>query len=126
MHRSAIVVATLVLLASCAREEERKPSAPRNPVPSSAPPSGQLVTAEVPPDLIEKMRADLGQHAGIAASAAEVVRAESIVWPNAALGCPQPGQTYAQALVPGYVVEFEHDGRTYSYHASKEGGFTRC
>ncbi len=93
---------------------------------SAAPPQGKLVTAEVPPDLIEKMRADLAQHAGIAASDAKVVRAESIVWPNGALGCAQPGRMYTQATVPGYIVQFEHRGRTYAYHASKEGIFKRC
>jgi hypothetical protein len=94
---------------------------------SAAPPQGKLVTAEVPPDLIEKMRADLAQHAGISASAAKVVRAESIVWPNGALGCEQPGQMYTQATVPGYIVQFEYRGRTYSYHAAREPGlFKRC
>jgi hypothetical protein len=96
------------------------------PVPSSAPPQGKLVTAEVPPDLIEKMRADLAQHAGISASAAKVVRAESIEWPNGALGCPEKGMMYTQAIVPGYVVEFEHAGKTYSYRASKAGTFKLC
>lgn len=97
------------------------------PVPSSAPPEGQLVTAEVPPDVIEKMRADLAQHAGIEASAAKVVAAESIVWPSGALGCPEPGQLYTQATVPGYRVVLEYNGRTYAYHGAQRGGFfKRC
>jgi hypothetical protein len=93
---------------------------------TSAEQTGKLVTAEVPPDLIEKMRADLAEHAGIAASAAKVVRAESIVWPDGSLGCPQPGQMYTQATVAGYIVQFTHEGRTYAYHASKQGFFKRC
>jgi hypothetical protein len=107
----AIVAA--VLAAGCTR-------------PATPPATGDLVTAEVPPDLIEKMRTDLAQQAGISASDAKVVRAQSIVWPNGALGCEQPGQMYTQATVPGYVVELAHGGRTYSYHASKDGGFQRC
>jgi hypothetical protein len=114
MHRLPVLAVILmaVFSANCAT--------------SAAPPQGKLVTAEVPPDLIEKMRADLAQHAGIAASAAKVVRAESIEWPNGALGCAQPGQMYTQAIVPGYIVQFEYRGRTYAYHASKEGIFKRC
>ncbi len=124
-----------VLAASCAvAGDPQKPSGgieaqpPRLPakVPSSAPPQGKLVTAEVPPDLIEKMRADLAQRAGIAASAAKVVRAESIQWPNGAMGCAEPGKMYTQMVVPGYIVEFEHEGKTYSYHASKSGYFALC
>jgi hypothetical protein len=105
-----------------------KATPPRLPaqVPASAPPQGKLVTAEVPPDLIEKMRADLAQRVGIAASAAKVVRAQAIEWPNGALGCPEPGKMYTQAIVPGYVVELQHEGKTYSYHASKNGYFALC
>jgi hypothetical protein len=33
---------------------------------------------------------------------------------------------YTQMIVPGYVVEFEHEGKTYSYHASKTGYFALC
>jgi hypothetical protein len=141
MHRRIpmwAVIAAAAMSASCAAsaEDDVKPppapiaaSPPRKPVPipSSAPPEGKLVTAEVPPDLIEKMRADLAEHAGIAASAAKVVTAESIVWPNGAIGCPQPGQMYTQATVPGYRVELEYNGRVYAYHAAQRGGFfKRC
>jgi hypothetical protein len=134
-HRSllALIVAAAVA-ASWGAEGETPPQAPikavppRLParVPSSAPPRGRLVTAEVPPDLIEKMRADLAQRAGISASAAKVVAAESIVWPNGALGCAEPGKMYTQATVPGYRVEFEYQGRNYAYHAAKNGFFQLC
>jgi hypothetical protein len=123
MRLSVAGMMLAVLSANCATSAEQ---AGGKPVPSSAPPSGKLVTAEVPPDLIEKMRADLAQHAGISASAAKVVRAESIQWPDGALGCPQPGEMYTQAIVSGYIVQFTHEGRTYSYHASKQGFFKRC
>lgn len=135
-HRSvSAALLAAAIAASCAMAgDQDKPSGaikatpPRLPaqVPSSAPPQGKLVTAEVPPDLIEKVRADLAQRVGIAASAAKVVRAESIEWPNGALGCAEPGKMYTQAIVPGYVVELEHAGKTYSYHASKNGYFTLC
>jgi hypothetical protein len=135
-HRSACAaLLAAAMAASCAMAgDQDKPSGaikatpPRLPAqaPSSAPPQGKLVTAEVPPDLIEKVRADLAQRVGIAASAAKVVRAESIEWPNGALGCAEPGKMYTQAIVPGYVVELEHAGQMYSYHAAKNGYFTFC
>jgi hypothetical protein len=125
------VILAAAVAASCAAKGETPPlkaTPPRLPerVPSSAPPQGQLVTAEVPPDLIEKMRADLAQRAGIAASAAKVVAAEAIVWPNGAMGCAEPGKMYTQALVPGYRVEFEYQGRNFAYHAAKNGYFQLC
>ncbi len=130
------VMLAAILSASCgaSAEDGQKPPPsslavpPRKPVPvpSSAPPSGERVSGEVPSDVIDKMREDLVQHIGTAARDAKVVRAESIVWPNGALGCPKPGEMYTQATVPGYVVEFEHGGRTYAYHASKSGFFKLC
>jgi hypothetical protein len=137
MRNLSVLAAILaaVLSVHCATSAETGAQAPAItpgtskkpvPVPSSAPPQGRLVTAEVPPDLIEKMRADLAQRAGISASAAKVMRAESIDWPNGALGCPEKGMMYTQAIVPGYVVEFEYAGKTYSYRASKAGTFKLC
>src|SRR5690349_20465110 len=135
-HRSvcAALLAAAVATSCAVASDQDKPSAPikaaqpRLPerVPSSAPPEGKLVTAEVPPDLIEKMRADLAQRVGIKASDAKVTRAEAIEWPNGALGCAEPGKMYTQMIVPGYVVELEHEGKTYSYHAAKTGYFALC
>lgn len=130
----AMMVAAAVS-ANCtapAQEQESKPPMavpPRKPVPvpSTTPPTeGKLVTAEVPPDLLEKIRADLAQRAGISASAAKVVRAESVAWPDGSMGCAEPGKMYTQATVPGYIVELEHGGRIYAYHASRRGYFQLC
>lgn len=50
-------------------------------------------------------------------------------WPDAALGAPLAGQTYAQVETPGYRLIFEVDGNLYRYHTdlasrivSEEGG----
>lgn len=138
MHRPRVfpLLIAAALSANCAApadKPERKPPPsplavpPREPVPvpSHAPPLGHL-TGEVPPELIEKMRADLAERLGIGASDATLVRAESVVWPDGSLGCPEPGQFYTQATVPGYLVAFTHEGRTYTYHASKRQFFKLC
>ena len=48
------------------------------------------------------------------------------VWPDASLGCPEPGRAYAQVLTTGYVVllsrgqdvfEYRSDGRRTSVFA---------
>ena len=38
-------------------------------------------------------------------------------WPDASLGCPQPGETYAQALTAGFVIELEVGGARHVYHS---------
>lgn len=44
-----------------------------------------------------------------------LVSAEAVTWPNGALGCASPGQTYTQALVDGMRVVVEVDGTSYDY-----------
>src|SRR5262245_60436081 len=82
---------------------------------------------EVPKELIAKARASLAQQVSAsAADSARIVSAEEVTWPNGAIGCPQPGRMYTQALVPGYRVVFEVGGQTYAYHASRTGEFRYC
>ncbi len=45
-----------------------------------------------------------------------VVSAEAVVWPDASLGCPQPGMRYAQVPVDGALIQLEAAGRVYPYH----------
>lgn len=41
-------------------------------------------------------------------------------WPDAGLGCPRRGEQYAQVVTAGFVIELEHDGEVYTYHASPD------
>ena len=81
---------------------------------------------EVPAEILDKLRADLAGRQGFAASAVTLVKAESVVWPNGALGCAKPGEIVTQALVPGYRVELEAGGKRYAYHAAERGFFRLC
>jgi hypothetical protein len=48
------------------------------------------------------------------------------VWPDAALGCPRPGEVYAQVLTPGYLVEIELEGERHEFHADERDNVVRC
>jgi hypothetical protein len=119
-----------------AAEQPSHPQGPMSPVttPSQLPkaiaPSPQAAPdpggGEVPADIVAKMRADLAQQIGGRAAAARVVRAEAVTWADGGLGCAEPGQLYTQATVPGYRVDFEAAGGTYTYHASANGVFKLC
>jgi hypothetical protein len=41
-------------------------------------------------------------------------------FPDASLGVPEPGMTYAQVITPGYVILLNAEGETYEYHAAGE------
>ena len=54
------------------------------------------------------------------------VRAEAVTWPDGSLGCPQPGQAYTQALVPGWRLVVQGPSREAVYHASQRGQWLLC
>ncbi|HOT92738.1 MAG TPA: hypothetical protein PLJ78_12760 [Anaerolineae bacterium] len=50
-----------------------------------------------------------------------LVSVEEVVWPDASLGCPQPGQMYAQVLTPGRRVVFaDAAGHQYTVHTPEK------
>ena len=93
----------------------------RVPVEESAP-----VIGEVPDELLDAIRADLGKRLGIETKDLEPVRAESVNWNDGSLGCPKPDQVYTQAITPGYHIVFEIDDTSYDYRAKRNGFFMLC
>lgn len=84
------------------------------------------VTGEVPDDLLDKILADLEAQTGANRSEFATLQAEAVQWNDGALGCPEPGQVYTQAIVDGFRVVLEHAGKTYDYHAAANGFFKLC
>ena len=78
----------------------------------------------------EKLRAaarfDLSTHLGISEEQIRMLSLDHVVWPDASLGCPKPGELYAQVLVPGYRIALEVDAKTYLYHTDETGQFLLC
>jgi hypothetical protein len=68
--------------------------------------------------LIEKAKVDLAQRLSIPASQINTVETREVFWPDASLGCPQPGTTYAQTEVSGYLIILEASGKQFEYHAN--------
>lgn len=80
----------------------------------------------VPPAVIQAAVDDAAGRAGVEASEVTVVSAESMTWPNGALGCPQPGSMYTQAITPGYRVVVEAGGVRYDYRSTQQGDVRWC
>lgn len=68
-------------------------------------------------DLVAIAVADLVQRLSIAASEIAVVSAESVVWPDGSLGCPNPDMRYTQVQVDGTKIVLSVDGGVYTYHS---------
>jgi hypothetical protein len=69
---------------------------------------------------------DLAQRQGVEPGAVRVLSVEAVEWPDASLGCPQPGMMYAQVITPGYRLVLEAGGQTYEYHTDQDRFAVLC
>jgi hypothetical protein len=144
MRRRLLLLAVplVVLMAACGADDDSggastsppASSAPAGWVPSTSGPDRTLTTVpgSVTPSTggsasptttpaggsdEEQAIADLAASQGVAPSAITTVSVEEVTWRSGAIGCPQPGFNYTQALVPGIRVILELDGKRYEYHS---------
>ena len=146
---SSLIALGTLLLMSCAdpgRTEEPQVEAPETAPPASREERIELrrrlqseknieqmprdeatpVSGEVPADLLDKVMADLEQRTGAVRADFDLQRAESRLWNDGSLGCPEPGQDYTQAIVNGFRIVIGHQGQAYDYRASDRGFFKLC
>src|SRR5688500_18356710 len=121
---SACLVVVALVCGCSARAQQRvgtsKPVRVK-PAQNAATPAAPAGSGEVAADAVEKLRAELASGQGVGVADVEVLSAQAVNWPSGALGWPQPGRMYTQAIVPGYRVELEAGGKRFSYHASTKG-----
>jgi hypothetical protein len=116
--------ATTTVGRSTVPERSVAPAHPPERVPSPSEPP--RLTGEVPVALLVEIVADAAERLGAAIVDVEVMQARAVTWPDGALGCPQPGIVYTQALVPGYWVVVEADERRLDYRVGRQGSFFVC
>ena len=70
--------------------------------------------------------ADLAASEGVGEDTIEVVESRQVTWPDGAVGCPEPGGMYTQALVPGYRIVLAVDGVEVTYTGGEGRVPARC
>lgn len=63
---------------------------------------------------------DLAHRLAIPAADVTLLEVRPFTWPDASLGCPQPGMMYAQVTQAGLVIRLRAGGRMYAYHAGPD------
>ena len=98
--------------------------APEKPTPTTTTTAPPASAGSLPPGVdprdnarVQVAIADLAAMLGVDESTIEVVAWEEVVWSDGAIGCPQPGMSYTQALVDGTRIVLDHDGTRYDYHS---------
>ncbi|HEY3063625.1 MAG TPA: hypothetical protein VGL99_32030 [Chloroflexota bacterium] len=130
---SALIVACTLLLSACAVAAPG--SAPTSTPPTSVPTVANTPAAAQPPvtspspqtnPAVEAALAAAATRLGVARADLRVDRAEAREWPDASLGCPQPGVLYAQVLTPGYLVVISAAGKQLEYHTDQRSKVVLC
>jgi hypothetical protein len=111
----------------------QEPEAPATPFAATG--SQPLAAAEPPAgakppegteEVIRLAMEDLAKRLGIAIEAIQLVSVEAVEWPDASLGCPQPGMMYAQVITPGYRIVLEAEEEKYNYHTDQDRIVVLC
>lgn len=109
-------------------EEANQPSTTKKPEPVPPPKDGEggASVGEVPAELLGRIIDAVAASSGVPGGAIIVLRAESIIWPDGSLGCPEPGMIYTDAPVDGYWIELDAAGEKLDYRATTSGFFRSC
>jgi len=81
---------------------------------------------QVPQGILDSILKEAATLAKVDREQLVIVRAESVVWNDGSLGCPEPGMMYTQMLVNGYWVVIEAAGQTYDFRVGSGGSFRLC
>ena len=70
-------------------------------------------------------REALGERLGVAPDAPSLIAFEPVDWEDTSLGCPEPGNSYAQVITPGFRLVLGHTVGTrnelHEYHTDEDG-----
>jgi hypothetical protein len=114
MPRKLLIGFALALLTSACSPAAAATDPAASPTPSA---SGAMV---------EAARSDLAARLGVGPASIQVGAVEEIDWPDASLGCPQPGTAYAQVVTPGLRITLQSGGQAYTYHTDLANRVVLC
>ena len=91
----------------------------------SGPPGGN----PIPPGAaaaVGQAKKDLAARQGVDENKIEVAGVEPMEWPDASLGCPEPGMMYAQVVTPGYKIHLSCGEERLTYHSDRGSRVVFC
>lgn len=97
---------------------------------TAGPPPATPDTSDLPtPDealIVSSAAAALAADLGIGMADISHVSTMPTEWSDTSLGCPQPGQAYAQMVTPGYIITLMGNSTTYEVHTDQAGTAIVC
>jgi hypothetical protein len=83
-------------------------------------------TPVAPASAVAPMIAAIAEELGVTVDEIDVVSAEPRDWPDTSLGCPRPGEAYAEVITPGYLIVVDVAGERIEFHTDEQGTIVRC
>ncbi len=71
-------------------------------------------------------RRDCATRAGVSEPEVVVAAVKKMRWPDASLGCPEPGKKYPEVPTDGYEIILIAISREYVYHTDMNGRVVFC
>ena len=68
--------------------------------------------------MVNEMIVDAESRFGVQRAAITVSLLEEVTWRDGSLGCPEPGGMYTMALVGGYMIVLDIEGKPANYHSN--------
>ena len=102
---------------------ERQTDRDRAEPPTEPAPSDSPTRPSVSNTIVDAARRLAAAHFGLGrerSGPVRLVRWESVYWSDASLGCTREGMAYATAEVSGFIMTFEHQGRSVNVHMSED------
>jgi hypothetical protein len=93
---------------------------------AAGPPGEAVPIASVPREVRRAVVADAAKRFKVDESAVVVTQAEKVTWSDASLGCPEPGQMYAQVLVEGFRLVARTAAGSLTYNTDGAGRVVSC
>ena len=121
--QSILLVGLIANVAACKATEDQQPIEPSlTDTEQSTDPERKIVAP--PMNLngqIEFSKKGLAQRLDVSPESVVLSGARQVTWRSGALGCPEPGMSYTEALVPGSVIYLQVDNSIHAYHAKFAG-----
>jgi hypothetical protein len=95
-------------------------------VPTTQSPVSTDPAADLPDPVLSALVDDATERLGVARDEVEVLSSRAVTWNDGALGCPEPGMFYTQALVEGQQVVIAGPEDTLDYRVDSSGEFRIC
>ncbi len=120
------VCSTVLVINACSEQQPALAARPPVESPEAAPanPAGYQPETHMVMSLEQQItysQQDLSVRLGITLDSLSTAEAKTVTWRSGALGCPEPGMNYTQALLPGVRIVLRAHNTSYQYHAAVGG-----